>query len=71
MEAKNFLFVSIEGLIGDIAWQVSKEGHNVKYYIEDSMEKEVGDGFATKIDDWEKEIDWADVIIFDDVLGHG
>jgi len=70
-EPKNFLFVSIEGLIGDIAWQVVKEGHNVKYYIENAEEKEVSDGFVPKIDDWEKEVDWADVIIFDDVLGHG
>jgi len=70
-EPKNFLFVSIEGLIGDIAWQVVKEGHNVKYFIENAEEKEVSDGFVPKIDDWEKEVDWADVIIFDDVLGHG
>jgi phosphoribosylamine---glycine ligase len=27
METKNFLFVSLGGLIGDIAWQVQKEGH--------------------------------------------
>ena len=27
MEKKNFLFVSLTGLISDIAWQVSKEGH--------------------------------------------
>ena len=34
-------------------------------------EKEVTDGFVHKIDDWEKEVDWADVIVFDDVLGEG
>ena len=33
MEPKNFLFVSIGGLIGDIAWQVQKEGHAVKFFI--------------------------------------
>ena len=27
MDKKNFLFVSLTGLISDIAWQVSKEGH--------------------------------------------
>jgi phosphoribosylamine--glycine ligase len=68
---KNFLFVSIDSLIGDIAWQVSKEGHNVKYFIECSDEKEVADGFVQKVDDWEKEAEWADIIVFDDVLGHG
>lgn len=68
---KKFLFVSYGALIGDIAWQVSKEGHKVKYYIRDETEKEIGDGFVNKTDNWEKDIDWADVIVFDDVLGHG
>lgn len=71
MEPKNFLFVSLDGLIGDIAWQIVKEGHNVKYFIESPKEKEVTDGFVQKVDDWHKEVDWADVIIFDDVLGEG
>ena len=69
--SKKFLFVSISGLIGDIAWQVAKEGHAVKYYIEDPLEKEVSDGFVNKTQNWEKNVKWADVIIFDDVLGHG
>ncbi len=68
---KNFLFISYDALIGDIAWQVAKEGHNVKYYIDHKEEKEVADGFVPKVDSWEPEVDWADVIIFDDVLGHG
>ena len=32
MDKKNFLFVSLTGLISDIAWQVSKEGHEVRYF---------------------------------------
>ena len=32
-DPKNFLFVSIDALITDIAWQVVKEGHKVRYYI--------------------------------------
>jgi len=68
---KNFLFVSIEALITDIAWHVAKEGHNVKLFIEENSEKEIGDGFVPKVDSWEKEVDWADVIVFDDVLGEG
>jgi phosphoribosylamine--glycine ligase len=28
-----FLFVSYDGLIGDLAWNVLKEGHEVKYAI--------------------------------------
>ncbi|MFH0863073.1 MAG: phosphoribosylamine--glycine ligase [Candidatus Altiarchaeota archaeon] len=71
MEPKNFLFVSLDALIGDTAWQVVKEGHNVKYYIDDKEEKDVADGFVPKVDDWQKEVAWADVVVFDDVLGHG
>jgi len=71
MEKKNFLFVSLTGLISDIAWQVSKEGHEVRYFIGDKEERDIGDGFVAKTKDWEKDIDWADVIIFDDTLGQG
>ncbi|MFH1239589.1 MAG: phosphoribosylglycinamide synthetase C domain-containing protein [Candidatus Diapherotrites archaeon] len=68
---KNFLFVSIDALISDIAWVISREGHNVKYYIGCPEDKEVANGFVEKVDDWEKEVEWADVIVFDDVLGEG
>lgn len=70
-DPKNFLFVSIDALITDIAWQVVKEGHNVRYYIASKGEREIGDGFVPKVDNWEAEIEWADVIVFDDVLGQG
>src|SRR5262249_18486427 len=72
MEKKRkFLFVSLTGLVGDIAWQVLKEGHEVRYFIGDPEEKDIADGFVPKTDDWEKDVDWADVIIFDDTLGQG
>lgn len=68
MDQKNFLFCSLDSaLIGDVAWQVTKEGHEVKYYIENESDHEIADGFVPKTDDWEAEIDWADVIIFDDI----
>jgi phosphoribosylamine---glycine ligase len=66
-----FLFVSIDGLIGDIAWQVVKEGHEVRYCIENEDEREIGDGFVPKVEEWTPSVDWADVIVFDDVLGQG
>jgi phosphoribosylamine--glycine ligase len=66
-----FLFVSIDGLIGDIAWQVVKEGHEVRYFIESESEREIGDGFVPKVDQWKPHVDWADVVVFDDVLGQG
>lgn len=71
MEKKRFLFISFDALITDIAWHIAKEGHEVKYYIEHEDERNIGDGFVSKVDNWEKEIDWADVIVFDDVLGQG
>ena len=71
MEPKRFLFVSLSGLIGDIAWQVLKEGHEVRYFIEAEKERDVADGFVPKVDEWEREVDWADVIVFDDTLGQG
>lgn len=45
MERKNFLFLSLDAaLIGDLAWQVSKEGHDVKYYIEAESDRDFGAG---------------------------
>ncbi|MFA6214429.1 MAG: phosphoribosylglycinamide synthetase C domain-containing protein [Candidatus Micrarchaeia archaeon] len=64
---RKFLFVSIEGLIGDLAFQIKKEGNEVLYYIYDKTERDVCDGFVEKCDDWKEKADWADVIIFDDV----
>ena len=66
-----FLFVSYDGLIADIAWEVVKEGHPVKFWIKDPEEKEIADGFVPKAEDWKKEVDWADLVVFDDVLGMG
>lgn len=60
-----FLFVSWEALSGDLAWQIQKEGHEVKCYIKDTTDEY--DGFLEKVDDWKKYTDWADVVIFDDV----
>ena len=67
IQKKKFLFVSIEGLIGDLAWAVKKEGNEVKYFIQQKDQKDVCDGFVEKCDEWEKFADWADCIIFDDI----
>jgi phosphoribosylamine--glycine ligase len=71
MEKRKFLFVSLSALIGDIAWQIVKEGHEVRYYIEAPKERDIADGFVPKSTDWEKDVPWADVIVFDDTLGQG
>lgn len=66
-EIKKFLFASWESLSGDLAWQIKKEGHEVKVYIKNETDKDVYDGFLEKIDDWKKYVEWSDVIVFDDV----
>ncbi len=71
MEKKKFLFVSYDALISDIAWEVVKEGHDAKYWIREKDSQDCADGFVPKTKDWRKEIDWADIIVFDDVLGMG
>lgn len=64
---KKILFVSNQGFIGDLAWQVKKEGNEVKYAIHSKVDKDVCDGFVEKIEDWQAGKEWADVIVFDDV----
>jgi phosphoribosylamine--glycine ligase len=64
---KKFLFVSLESLSGDLSWQIKKEGHEVKAFIEREGDKEVFDGFIDKVDNWKEHKDWADVIVFDDI----
>src|SRR6267378_2985032 len=71
MDKRKFLFVSLSGLIGDIAWQVLKEGHDVRYYIEAEKERDIADGFVPKSKDWEKDAKWSDIVVFDDTLGQG
>ena len=43
----------------------------MRYHIDNRQEADIGDGFVPKVDDWESHVDWADIIIFDDVLGQG
>jgi phosphoribosylamine--glycine ligase len=64
---KKFLFVSWEALSGDIAYQIKNEGNEVKIYIQADYDNDVYDGFLEKVDDYKKFIDWADVVVFDDV----
>jgi phosphoribosylamine---glycine ligase len=68
---KNFLFITIDSLIADTAWRILREGHHVKYYVENPDDMEVGLGFLEMVDNWKEWVDWADVIVFDDVLGQG
>ncbi|MBI2035939.1 MAG: phosphoribosylamine--glycine ligase [Candidatus Liptonbacteria bacterium] len=62
-----FLFVSWESLSGDLALKLTREGHSVKCYIKNSDDADVYDGFLEKVDDWKNFVDWADIVVFDDV----
>ncbi|MFA5051450.1 MAG: phosphoribosylamine--glycine ligase [Patescibacteria group bacterium] len=68
--SKKFLFVSIESVSGDLAWRLQREGHQVKIFIKNPDDADVYDGFVEKVSDWEAQVDWADVVVFDDV-GYG
>src|SRR5258707_15731845 len=71
MDKKKFPFVPLSSLIGDTAWQVVKEGHEVPYYVENEKERDIADGFVPKSSDYEKDCKWADIVVFDDPLGQG
>lgn len=60
------LFVSRWALIHDLAWEVKKEGHDVRYCVLSKADREVGDGLLEKVESWEAHKDWADVVVFDD-----
>ncbi len=65
-EKKKFLFVSNESVSGDLAWQVKKEGHEVRCFIRRREDSDVYDGILDKVDDWKEHLEWADVAVFDD-----
>jgi phosphoribosylamine--glycine ligase len=66
--SKKFLFVTDEALAVDLAWKLKQEGNEVKMYVGQEDDQDVGDGFVEKVDDWRAFADWAEVIVFDDVL---
>jgi phosphoribosylamine---glycine ligase len=67
---KKFLFVSPESLNGDLAWQILKEGHEVKVFFDREQDADVYDGLLEKVKNWKDHVDWADIIVFDDI-GYG
>jgi phosphoribosylamine---glycine ligase len=62
-----FLFVSLEALSIDLAYKLTQEHNDVKFFIQSQTEKDVGDGFVEKASNWEELLQWADVVIFDDI----
>lgn len=69
----NVLCISRDSSIGDLAYRLKKEGHNVKLFIEDKEQKQNLAGIVEKTDDWRKEISWVGkegLIIFE-TFGYG
>ncbi len=66
--SKKFLFVTDEALAIDLAWKVREEGNEVKMYIGNEDDQDIGEGFVEKVDEWKGSVDWADVVVFDDVI---
>ena len=51
----------------DLAYKLTLEENDVRFYIQSQTEKDVGDGFVQKVSSWEDHVEWADVIVFDDI----
>jgi phosphoribosylamine--glycine ligase len=66
--SKKFLFVTDVASSVDLAWKLKEEGNEVKMYVGNEEDQDVGDGFVEKVDDWLGQVDWADVVVFDDVI---
>jgi len=61
-----FLIVSALGEASGVGIRLRAEGHEVLFYIHESQEKDVMDGFLEKVDDWRKHVEEADLVFFDD-----
>lgn len=63
----NILFTSAQGNSFPLATEMISEGHAVKMWIKDKADKKLGNGFVPKVKDWQAELEWADLVICDDV----
>lgn len=69
----NVLFISRELIAADLAYQLEKEGCNVKLFIESEADRDCFHGIIDKTNDWKNELNWVGkngLIVFDDV-GYG
>jgi len=66
----NILFISNNGLAANVAYLLQKEGHNVKFFIDDKRDRQNLDNIIEKTNSWKKELEWVGkdgLIAFDDV----
>lgn len=64
----NVLFLSAKGDSYPLGMEMIYQGHEVKFYTKSSDDKDAGDGFVPLVDDYEKELEWADLVITDDTI---
>jgi phosphoribosylamine--glycine ligase len=64
---KNILLISFEACAGDLAYRLKQEGYSIKWYVQSKADRTLYDGFLEKVEEWEPQKDWADLIIIDDV----
>lgn len=67
MSVKKFLIVTWKNDAGQLAYELKKEGHQVKVWISYKTCIDTFDGLLDKVRNWKDYISWADVIIFDEV----
>jgi phosphoribosylamine--glycine ligase len=64
------LFVSQCGESLPIALRCQDEGAEVRWYVHDHDSAEVGQGLLQRIADWRPSVQWADLVVFDEVAMH-
>lgn len=62
-----FLFVTLFGESASLAQQLLQEGHKVRFFVKDKKMQDVGRGLIPRVRNWKEHIDWANVLVFDDV----
>lgn len=67
------LFVSLDLSGADLAYRFKKEGHDVRFFVEDKVQKNNYKRILDKVKDWRKELDWVgkDGLIVFDSIGYG
>ncbi len=56
IEKPKVLILFYEGCARDIAWKITIEGYEVKYYCASKDDRDVGDGFFPIVDNWKAEL---------------
>lgn len=67
------LFISEDLVAGNLSYLLSKEGHDVKLYIDDEGRRASFENMVNKVDSWEDHLDWVgtDGLIVVDSCSHG